>query len=171
MQDIKHTRETKNSMEPREKQPIDHPSRYSGTASNVSQGLIEVSQHYHKRKITNGSGTPGSDETNFQATHDIASTSCGHVHLSLKCDHVRGQYNFHSPNSGELLRFVESKYNKLYKNVEPTFSLEKLLNEICESYLEIGADSVDGVHKNKLSGHHKIVEKDRPETNFPWRSY
>lgn len=128
--DMKHAREIKNSIEPREKQPIDYPPIYSG----------------------------------------IASSSCGHVHLSLKYDHVRGQYNFHSPNSDELLRFVESKYKKLYKNFEPKFSLEKLLNEICESYLEIGADSVVGVHKNKLPGHHKIVETDCPERNMGKRS-
>ncbi|XP_075502847.1 putative inactive histone-lysine N-methyltransferase SUVR2 [Primulina tabacum] len=164
-QDIKHAREIKNSIEPGEKQPIDCRPRHSGIASNVSQGLIEVSQHSHKGKITR-SGTPSSHQTNFQATHDIASSSCGHVHLSLKCDHVRRQYNFHSTNSDKLLRSVESKYKKLYKTIEPKFSLEKLLNEICESYLEIGADSVDGVHKNKLPGHHETVETDRPERNM-----
>ncbi|XP_073142202.1 probable inactive histone-lysine N-methyltransferase SUVR2 isoform X2 [Henckelia pumila] len=169
-QDIKRARETKNSIVPREKQPIDYPPRYSGTESNVSQGLIEVLQHSHKGKITNGSCTPNSHETNFQATHDIASSSCGHVHLSLKCDHIRGLYNFRSPNSDELLSFVESKYEKLCKTVEPKFSLEKLLNEICESYLEIGADSLDGIHKNKLPGHKEIVETDCPERNMGKRS-
>ncbi|KZV24291.1 histone-lysine N-methyltransferase SUVR1 [Dorcoceras hygrometricum] len=164
-QRIKNGCETKISVEPGEKQLIDFPPRYSGATSNVRQGLIEVPQHSHMLKLSKGSGTPSSHETKFQCTHRIASSSCGHVHLSLKCDHVREPYNFRGTNSDELLRFVERKYKKLYKNVGPTFSLEKLLNEICESYKEMGDDSVDGVHR-----HQEIVETDRPERNMGNRS-
>ncbi|XP_058101472.1 probable inactive histone-lysine N-methyltransferase SUVR2 isoform X2 [Magnolia sinica] len=75
---------------------------------------------------------------------EIASSTSGEVKLSLTCDSALDRSNFHIPNLDAVLKMVEDHCLKSYKFVEPTFSVVKLMKELCQCFVELGTDSNDG---------------------------
>ncbi|KAJ8616227.1 hypothetical protein MRB53_035599 [Persea americana] len=75
------------------------------------------------------------------ANFEIASSASGEVKLSLTCNSDR--LGFHTPSLDEVLKLVEDKCLRSYKILEPTFSVAKLMQEICQCFLELGTDSSD----------------------------
>ncbi|PSR92805.1 Histone-lysine N-methyltransferase [Actinidia chinensis var. chinensis] len=67
----------------------------------------------------------------------IASSPSGDVKISLKCNTALRQRNFLTPNLETVLEFLENKYQRSYKIVWSQFSVKKLLDDLCESYLEL----------------------------------
>ena len=68
----------------------------------------------------------------------IASSPQGEVKLSLNCDSALGQPNFCIPKLDAVMKFMEEKYLTSCKTVEPQFSMVKLLDGLCRSYLKLG---------------------------------
>ena len=65
----------------------------------------------------------------------------GEVKILLNCDSALGQPNFQKPRFGDVLQFIDEKYARSNKLVGDQFSVQKLLKDLCESYLKLGLDS------------------------------
>ncbi|KAI3459044.1 hypothetical protein Pfo_015707 [Paulownia fortunei] len=146
--------ENRNAIVPRGKQPIDHSPQFAIPTSHIHPGSTNTSQHSDTRKKINGSGSAYNRQTVFQTTYDIASSTCGQVKVSLTCNDSVWQHNLRIPRANEVLSFAESNCQKFGKIVGARFSLLKLLNELCESYLEMGADSINRSRMNRLPGNY-----------------
>lgn len=74
--------------------------------------------------------------TSYKAI-DIASSPLGEVKISLNCDYALRQSNFSVPNLDAVMEFME-KYLESCNIVGPQFSMVRLLNDLCESFLKLG---------------------------------
>lgn len=102
-----------------------------GSQSNVSNQV----DHVDTEKCN---GT----ESNLavSSTHEIASTSRNEVKLTLTCDKALSQNGFHMPDLDMVLQHVENKCLRSLKIIEPSFSLKVLMQEICNSVLDLGTE-------------------------------
>lgn len=71
----------------------------------------------------------------------IASTPSGEVKLFLNHHSSPDQKNFQIPKLDAVLRYVENKYIRLYKHVGSQLSVANLLQDICQSFLNLGTCS------------------------------
>ncbi|MCD7467422.1 hypothetical protein HAX54_004843 [Datura stramonium] len=69
---------------------------------------------------------------------DIASSTFGEVKVSIDYDAALGRSDFHLPSLEAVLKLVEDKCLKPYKALDPSFSLPKLMKDMCECFLELG---------------------------------
>lgn len=67
---------------------------------------------------------------------EVASSPKGEVKLSLVCNSPQ-QSSFSVPKFNEVVKVVEDECRKSYRITEPSFSLMKLMKELCECYLEM----------------------------------
>ncbi|PON66828.1 Histone-lysine N-methyltransferase SUVR4/SUVR1/SUVR [Trema orientale] len=74
---------------------------------------------------------------------DVATSPLGEVKLSLSCNSAAGRPNFRMPNIDAVIKLTEEKCLHSYKIIDPNFSVMKLLTHVCESFLELGSDSID----------------------------
>lgn len=93
----------------------------------------------------NGNSAHNNDPKNHKANIDIASSPSGEVKISLNC--ALGPPNFYAPDIDAVVKFMEEKYRKSSDIVGPQFSMMKLLNDLCESFLSLG------MKKNKKGSH------------------
>ncbi|CAM8971239.1 unnamed protein product [Rhodiola kirilowii] len=70
---------------------------------------------------------------------DIASSSIGDIQISMKCNYAC-RPGFHAPDLDSVLELVEDRYRSAY-NVDSSFSIAKLLSDVCNSCLELGSES------------------------------
>ncbi|XP_065874282.1 probable inactive histone-lysine N-methyltransferase SUVR2 isoform X2 [Euphorbia lathyris] len=75
------------------------------------------------------------------ANMEIASSSLGEVKIYLSCNSLLGRPNFHMPGQDELLKSMQEKCLRSYKNFDPNFSIMQMLNDMCECFLELATDS------------------------------
>lgn len=106
-------------------------------------GSVETFLLRDKTKKNEGSGSAHDYSTIFQTIHDIASSTCGRVIVSLKCHRTLLQQNFHISNFDDVLKFMETKYPRSDNCFGPQFSLVKYLKKLCEGYVEFGAILAD----------------------------
>ena len=90
---------------------------------------------------TNGELTTVQEESSSNL--DVATSPLGEVKLSLSCNSAAGRPNFHMPNIDAVIKLTEEKCLHSYKIIDPNFSVMKLLRHVCESFLELGTDSID----------------------------
>ncbi|KAL6518274.1 hypothetical protein OROMI_033975 [Orobanche minor] len=135
-----------NSYSPRAlKKRVDGSSQFAIPTLHIHPGSNITSQHSDPRAKQIRSSAAYNPQTMSQTTYDIASSACGQVKISLTCKHTVCQHNFHFLSSDEILNFAQQ-----FCNADgSSFSLINLLNEFCESYLEIGSDSVK---RSRLNG-------------------
>ncbi|PSR89775.1 Inactive histone-lysine N-methyltransferase [Actinidia chinensis var. chinensis] len=74
----------------------------------------------------------------------IASSPSGEVKISLTCHSAPGRTDFHMPRTDALLKMVEDKCLKSYKILDPSFSVTKIMEDMCECFLELGTDCANG---------------------------
>lgn len=72
---------------------------------------------------------------------ELASSSSGEVKISLSCNSSLGTPNCHVPSVDELIESMEKKCLKSYKIIDPNFSVKKLMQDMCECFLELGTNS------------------------------
>lgn len=134
-----------------------HPEQISKGSpfGNNSSGQTDVSEAFSSQHVPAGAEEEGGvQHTACQnganldlvtvsetpsANFEIASSASGEVKLSLTCSSDRS--GFHTPSLDEVLKLVEDKCLRSYKILEPTFSVAKLMQEICQCFLELGTDS------------------------------
>ncbi|KAG8380407.1 hypothetical protein BUALT_Bualt06G0012100 [Buddleja alternifolia] len=166
--ETRHDQESRNAIVLRGKQPTDHSPQFAMPTTTIRPGLTDTPQHSNASKKRKESSLAYNPQTMFQTKYDIASSTCGEVKLSLTCSQAQGQSNFHIPSSDEVLNFAENKYRKSCKTVGPQFSLVNLLNDLCESYLEMGSDLVEKPHINRTQIHRLLrSNEDSKKTDHP----
>ncbi|GAU21877.1 hypothetical protein TSUD_33740 [Trifolium subterraneum] len=101
------------------------------------KSLTEVYQNTHK--IEDGPTCNNNTRTS-KGNIDIASSPLGEVKISLNCDAAFRQPNFHIPNLDRVMKYVEEKYLRTFKTVEPQLSVAKLLDDLCRSVLKMGSN-------------------------------
>ncbi|XP_022953599.1 probable inactive histone-lysine N-methyltransferase SUVR2 isoform X1 [Cucurbita moschata] len=82
---------------------------------------------------------------------EIASSPLGEVKISLSCDSAFGRPDFHIPSRDAVIKYMEEKCLQSYKIIDPTFSVMKLLSDMCECFLELGTDSPDEQQEGSIS--------------------
>lgn len=103
-----------------------------------------------ERRVDGIASSLGEMETNVDLATKRHESSCnldvatlGEVKLSLSCNSAVRRLNFRVPNLDAVIRMTEEKCLHSYKINDPKFSVMKLLRHVCESFLELGTDSVD----------------------------
>lgn len=76
---------------------------------------------------------------------EIASSQFGEVKISVSCNSAVGKPDFNLPSLDAVIKHVEDKCLKSYKLIDSSFSVRKLMKEICESFLELGTASNDEI--------------------------
>ncbi|XP_077250829.1 putative inactive histone-lysine N-methyltransferase SUVR2 isoform X2 [Tasmannia lanceolata] len=131
----------------------------SVAAGNDSTGQADAPQSLASENVDKGDGTgDGVIDKEFnsgtrleivtvpEAAHsniEIASSTTGEVKLSLTCNSALGRSDFHMPSLDAVLKLVEDKCLRSYKILEPSFSLMKLMEDVCQCAVELGTDSSD----------------------------
>lgn len=82
---------------------------------------------------------------------EIASSPLGEVKISLCCDSTFGRPDFRMPSRDAVIKYMEEKCLQSYKIIDPTFSVMKLLSDMCECFLELGTDSPDEQQEGSIS--------------------
>ncbi|KAK4338702.1 hypothetical protein RND71_043189 [Anisodus tanguticus] len=80
-------------------------------------------------------------QNGFDPNLDIASSTFGEVKVSIDCEAALGRSDFHLPSLEAVLKLVEDKYLKPYKALDPSFSVPKLMKDMCECFLELGTQN------------------------------
>ncbi|RWR81196.1 putative inactive histone-lysine N-methyltransferase SUVR2 [Cinnamomum micranthum f. kanehirae] len=113
------------------------PSQYIGQGNEDEGGIPETACEngieVERESVSEASA----------ATFEIASTTYGEVKLFLHCNSAFSRSDFHAPDPNAVLRLVEDKCLRSYRILEPTFSVKKLMKELCQCLLELSADSND----------------------------
>nr|KYP42741.1 Histone-lysine N-methyltransferase SUVR4 [Cajanus cajan] len=78
------------------------------------------------------------DTTAYNGNIKIGSSSLGEVKILLDCDSALGQPNFSIPNLDFVMKFMDRKYLSSCNTVGSHFSMPKLLDDFCSSYLKLG---------------------------------
>ncbi|MED6171444.1 hypothetical protein PIB30_040824 [Stylosanthes scabra] len=88
--------------------------------------------------LSHASSSCNNHDTTSTGNITIASSPQGEVKLSLKCNAALAQQNFCNPNLDNVMKFMEEKYLTSCKTQDPQFSMVKLLEGLCRSYLMLG---------------------------------
>ncbi|RZC63209.1 hypothetical protein C5167_024971 [Papaver somniferum] len=83
--------------------------------------------------------TPNPDPSSSDL--EIASSELGDVKISMCLDFASEEPDFRMPNLDEVLKMVEDKCIKNYQITDPGFSLQKLMNDFCETCVEAGTET------------------------------
>ncbi|KAL2345821.1 hypothetical protein Fmac_007106 [Flemingia macrophylla] len=76
--------------------------------------------------------------TAYNGNIKIGSSSMDEVKIFLDCESALTQPNFSIPNLNFVMKFMDRKYLSSSNTVGPDFSMVKLLNDFCMSYLMLG---------------------------------
>ncbi|XP_059297613.1 probable inactive histone-lysine N-methyltransferase SUVR2 [Lycium ferocissimum] len=104
---------------------------------------------------------------------DIASSLSGEIKVSINCDPARCRSDFHMPSLESVLKMVELKCLKSYKILDPNFSVKKLMNDVCECFLELGTQhshelqaTTDVAAENDFGARNRTVNSSNGIMNF-----
>ncbi|KAL6968934.1 hypothetical protein U1Q18_020398 [Sarracenia purpurea var. burkii] len=75
---------------------------------------------------------------------EIASSPSREVTISLTCNSALGRPDFHMPSIDAVVKKVEDKCLRSYKVLDPSFSVMKLMKDMCDCFLELATDSTNG---------------------------
>ncbi|XP_031502518.1 probable inactive histone-lysine N-methyltransferase SUVR2 isoform X2 [Nymphaea colorata] len=70
-------------------------------------------------------------------SYEIASTSLGEVKLAISCNCSHTSQDFHVPSLDVVMKLAEDRALKSYKIFGSSFSIMKLMKEICQCFLEL----------------------------------
>ncbi|XP_052211580.1 probable inactive histone-lysine N-methyltransferase SUVR2 isoform X3 [Diospyros lotus] len=113
--------------------PVSQAEAGKGQSSRVQVSTIE--------KRTNCELANYVDESSSNL--EIASSPYGEVKISLTCNSALGGPDFHVPSVDAVVKMVEDKCLRSYKLLDPSFSVMKLMKDMCECFLELGTDSAN----------------------------
>ncbi|PSR89737.1 Inactive histone-lysine N-methyltransferase [Actinidia chinensis var. chinensis] len=139
-----------------------HPEALSKENSSSGNGSIREASGPEPLALQSEDGEDQSDEvpglsaerrTNRELANivvesssklQIASSPSGEVKISLTCNSTPGRTDFHMPRTDALLKMVEDKCLRSYKILDPSFSVTKIMEDMCECFLVLGTDSANG---------------------------
>ncbi|KAF3791908.1 Histone-lysine N-methyltransferase [Nymphaea thermarum] len=74
-------------------------------------------------------------------SYEIASTSLGEVKLAISCNRSHTSQDFHVPSLDVVMKLAENRALQSYKILGSSFSIMKLMKEICQCFLELATDA------------------------------
>ncbi|OIT37076.1 PREDICTED: probable inactive histone-lysine N-methyltransferase SUVR2 [Nicotiana attenuata] len=86
-------------------------------------------------------GKPETSTVKSPTGLEIASSLSGEVKIILKCGPVLGRSDFYMPTLDEVVKLMEDKYLKQYKELDPNFSVMKVMADVCQCFWEMGTES------------------------------
>ncbi|KAK6915317.1 Pre-SET domain, partial [Dillenia turbinata] len=98
----------------------------------------------------------------YEANLDVVSSLSGEVKMLMNCKSAFRRPDFLVPPIDAVLQLVENKYHHLYNVVGKEFSLKKLLEEVCETFLKMGTN----VHGSTSRKHFSEDCSDVPRRNI-----
>uniref|UniRef100_A0A7N0ZWC6 Uncharacterized protein n=1 Tax=Kalanchoe fedtschenkoi TaxID=63787 RepID=A0A7N0ZWC6_KALFE len=128
--------------------PQDSPI-LDGLAEKSNQLQIQESQSGNGKSRGDGILTSSGDRSDHhlprvsQVSHgsvDIASSSIGDIQIAIKCNYT-GRPGFQPPDLTSVLKLVEDKCRRAH-NIDSSFSVAEMMRDICNSYVELGSESV-----------------------------
>ncbi|KAF9609520.1 hypothetical protein IFM89_016881 [Coptis chinensis] len=107
----------------------------------VNDGAADMSTAGHSNGLTlELANVPNNIFSNFE----IASSPLGEVTISLSCKSSSGCPDIHMPNLQEVLKLAEdmaeNTRHRSHKIIEPNFSLAKLMEELCQCFLQLATN-------------------------------
>ncbi|KAF9604856.1 hypothetical protein IFM89_010531 [Coptis chinensis] len=100
------------------------------------------------RACETGSSLELTNVTETPTSFEIASSPLGDVKISLSCNQASGRPDFQIPNLDAVLKAVEDKCLRSHKVLEPNFSLMKVMQEMCQCFLELGTESTNSTQES-----------------------
>lgn len=120
----------------------DGPSSGNCSHSKEDEHKVHESNYLDVADEANASGEDQANGVSDSSQFDIASSPNGEVKISLILN-TSQQSGCHIPNLDAVSKALEDKCRGTYGITEPSFSVMKLMQEFCEYFLAIGADSTD----------------------------
>lgn len=124
-------------------EPISVVRPGSSAGSSTEKHLVKSLASQHERTINEDDASICNDSASSNNNFVIASSAMAEVKIFLNCTHAFERPNFQSPNFDAVLKYLEYK-NLISENVKPQFSVKKLLEDLCETFLELGNKSTSG---------------------------
>nr|GMD25134.1 probable inactive histone-lysine N-methyltransferase SUVR2 isoform X2 [Ipomoea batatas] len=117
-------------------------SAKKGGSSNAN-GLIGDEDHPLDPKMQSGAtlDLALSSEARANDKLEVASSTSGDMKVILNCSAVLGKPNFEMPSLDAVVKLMEDKCLSKYKDVDPKFSVIKVMQDVCECFLELRAQS------------------------------
>ncbi|KAL3517735.1 hypothetical protein ACH5RR_020324 [Cinchona calisaya] len=130
--------------------PVMHPETSKGEDSSrescperVQNGSVPITaesvESLGAKDTNNAVPATTPDESNSQL--EVASSTLGEVKIRLSYNISSLRPDFQVPSLDTLVKMVEDRYLESYKQLDPNFSLMKLMKDMCESVLELGFES------------------------------
>lgn len=142
--------------------------QFLGGKDSVSEAEVTLSCHsVNAEESSSPSGSSCENRTNCESANiidesasklEIASTASGKVKISMSCI-PQGSPDFCVPNLDELFKRTEDKCLRSYKFLDPSFSVRKMLNELCECALELGTPSKESKEATNVPSADVILRK------------
>nr|KAJ0191188.1 hypothetical protein LSAT_V11C800425300 [Lactuca sativa] len=111
-------------------------STYNNLETEPDSESVDKSNHVHE--TSNGNELIGIPNETTAKKVDIASSSSGEIKISL-C--VNGKTKLSATSVDTLLKTMEDKCLKSYKLLDPSFSVKKLMKDMCECFLKLESNS------------------------------
>lgn len=115
----------------------------SSAGSSTGKHLVKSLASQHERTVNEDDASVSNDSASSNNNFSIASTAMGEVKIFLNCNPAFERPNFQSPNFDAVFKYLEFK-NLISGKVKPQFSVKKLLEDLCDTFLELGNKSTSG---------------------------
>ncbi|XP_050231027.1 histone-lysine N-methyltransferase SUVR4-like isoform X2 [Mercurialis annua] len=113
---------------------------YNSSEENCSDGKADNSDFQENGHLDLDDTT---DDIPSSSQFDIASSSNKEVKISLSRSSYRNRF-FQKQNINTVLRVVEDEYRRMYRIQDPGFSLLKMMERVCDCFLESEVNSRNG---------------------------
>ncbi|XP_059297889.1 probable inactive histone-lysine N-methyltransferase SUVR2 isoform X1 [Lycium ferocissimum] len=88
-------------------------------------------------------GKPETNRVKSPSGLEIASSQSGEVKIMLNYDSVLGKSGFQMPTLDAVVKLMDDKCLKEYKELDPNFSVMKVMTDVCQCFWEMGSESTN----------------------------
>ncbi|KAJ8553000.1 hypothetical protein K7X08_020393 [Anisodus acutangulus] len=88
-------------------------------------------------------GKPETNTVKSPPILEIASSQSGEVKIMLNYGSVLGRSDFHMPTLDAVVKLMEDKCHKEYKELDLNFSVMKVMTDVCQCFWEMGSESTN----------------------------
>ncbi|CAN4113713.1 unnamed protein product [Withania somnifera] len=88
-------------------------------------------------------GKPETNTAKSPSVMEIASSQSGEVKIILNYGSALERSDFHVPTLDAVVKLMEDRCLKEYKELDPNFSVMKVITDICQCFWEMGSESTN----------------------------
>lgn len=112
--------------------------------SNASATVVEADTNDGNRPSpVVANGKPETSTVKSSSALEMASSQSGEVKMILTYGSVLGRSDFQMPTLDAVVKLMDDKCQKEYKEVDPNFSVMKVMTDICQCFLEMSGESTN----------------------------